>query len=144
MTGVAAAAETVARAETTSLRTIPIISAVLAAALLTGCGGSGGSTEKTYSIGPTAECLHEQGERAVRHQNDPLALRLDWAFLRFHPTIDDAKAFDVSALNTNFGGYEYHQKRYGNVSLVWATGGRRDLTGPPSDEVETVERCLRA
>jgi hypothetical protein len=50
----------------------------------------------------------------------------------------------VSTLNTVFGGYAYHQKRYGNVSLVWATGGARHVPGPSDEEVETVEGCLRA
>ena len=55
-----------------------------------------------------------------------------------------AKDFDVSTLSTNFGGYQYHQLRRGNVSLVWATGGAKDVAGPNPDEVKTVERCLRA
>ncbi len=137
------AAAAVARAGRTSLRGIPIVSAVLAAALLTGCGGSE-SKEQTYSIGPTGACLREKGERAAETKADPTTLKLQWAFLRFHPTIDDAKAFDVSALNTNFGGYEYHRKRYGNVSLIWATGGLRNVRGPNPDEIESVEECLQA
>ncbi len=126
----------------TSLRATPIIGAVLAAALMTGCGG-GGSKEQTYSIGPTGACLRENGERAAETKGDPTTLRLQRAFLRFHPTIDDAKAFDVSALSTNFGGYEYHRKRYGNVSLIWTTGGPRNVRGPNPDEIEGVEDCLR-
>ena len=127
----------------TSLRGTPIISAVLAAALVTGCGGSG-SKERTYSIGATGACLREKGERATEAKGDPATLRLEWAFLRFHPTIEDAKAFDVSALSTNFGGYQYHRKRYGNVSLIWATGGPQSVRGPSRDEIEGVEDCLRA
>ena len=127
----------------TSLRGTPIISAVLAAALVTGCGGSG-SKERTYSIGATGACLREKGERATEAKGDPATLRLRGAFLRFHPTIDEAKAFDVSALRTNFGGYEYHRKRYGNVSLIWPTGGPQSVRGPSRDEIEGVEDCLRA
>src|SRR5439155_21973063 len=122
-------------------RHLLVIGAVLGAALLAGCGGS---NEKTYAIGPTGACLREHGEPATRHANDATTLTLQWAFLRFHPSIDAAKAFDVSQLNTNFGGYQYDRKRYGNVSLIWATGGRRNVAGPSADEIKTVERCLRA
>jgi hypothetical protein len=71
-------------------------------------------------------------------------LSLNYAYLRFHPSAADAKAFDPSKLNTNFGGYEFNSKRYGNVSLVWATGGPNNLTGPSAAEVKIVERCLRS
>jgi hypothetical protein len=134
----------VAHAGTASAKLRLVIGAALAAALLAGCGGGGGSDDTTYSIGPTAKCLRDQGERAVRHPGDSTTLTLEWAYLRFHPSVDDAKAFDVSKLNTNFGGYQYHRNRYGNVSLVWATGGQQDVAGPSSAEVKTVERCLRA
>ncbi len=143
MTAAAAVAAAAVGHAGTSLRGTPIISVVLAAALMAGCGG-GGSKEQTYSIGPTGACLREKGERALETKADPTTLRLQWAFLRFHPTIDDAKAFDVSALSTNFGGYEYHRKRYGNVSLIWATGGLRNVRGPNPDEIESVEDCLQA
>jgi hypothetical protein len=144
VTAAADAAGAVVRAGTTSTKHLLVIGAVLAAALLAGCGGSGGSNDQTYAIGPTTTCLHEEGERAVRHPNDRTTLTLEWAYLRFHPSVDDAKSFDVTALNTNFGGYQYHRKRYGNVSLIWATGGRRNVKGPNSEEIDTVERCLRA
>ena len=143
MTAAVVAVAVVAHAGTASAKHFLVIGAVLATALVAGCGG-GGSNEQTYSIGPTGACLRQSGERAVMRKGDPTTLRLNWAFLRFHPTIDDAKAFDVSTLNTNFGGYEYHRNRYGNVSLIWATGGPRDVRGPGQDELDAVERCLRA
>jgi hypothetical protein len=132
----------VARAGTASTKHRLVIGAALAAALLAGCRD--GSSEKTYSAGPTTACLQDRGERAVRHPNDPTTVTLDWGYLRFHPSIDDAKSFDVTALTTNFGGYTYHRKRFGNVSLIWATGGRRNVSGPSADEIDAVERCLRA
>ena len=135
------AAVVVARAGTARHRALLVGGAVLAAALLAGCGGS---NDKTYAIGPTTACLRDHGEQSTRPSSDQRTLRLPWAYLRFHPSIDEARAFDVSQLNTNFGGYQYHRKRYGNVSLVWATGGRRNLTGPSKDEFKTVEGCLRA
>jgi hypothetical protein len=134
----------VARAETARSKHLSVIGAVLAAALMAGCGGSDGSKERTYSIGPTTACLRDHDEQAKRRSNDPTTLTLERAYLRFHPSIDEAKAFDVAELNTNFGGYQYHRKRYGNVSLIWATGGRQNIPGPSSDEIKTVERCLRA
>jgi hypothetical protein len=142
VTAAGVAVAVVARAGTASPKRFLVIGAVLAAALVAGCGG--GSKEQTYSIGPTGACLREAGERAVEQKGDATTLRLNFAFLRFHPTIDDAKAFDVSTLATNFGGYEYHRKRYGNVSLIWATGGPGNVSGPGQDEVDTIERCLRA
>jgi len=141
VTAAADAAGTVAHAGTASTKVLLAIGAVLATALLAGCGGS---KEKVYSIGPTEQCLHEKGERAVRNPNDPSVLTLQWAFLRFHPDVKAAKDFDVSTLSTSFGGYQYHRLRRGNVSLVWATGGARDVAGPNPDEVKTVEGCLRA
>ena len=134
-------AGTVARAGTASSKYLSVIGAVLAAALL---AGSGGSKERVYSIAPTEQCLHERGERAVRNQNDPAVLTLQWAFLRFHPDVKSAKDFDVSTLSANFGGYVFHRVRRGNVSLVWATGGQRGVEGPSASEMKTVESCLRA
>ena len=118
-----------------------VIGAVLAAALLAGCGGS---KERVYSIAPTEQCLHDQGERAVRNATDPSVLTLQWAFLRFHPDVKSAKDFDVSTLSANFGGYVFHRVRHGNVSLIWATGGKRGVEGPSEAEMKTVENCLRA
>jgi hypothetical protein len=135
------AAGTVGHAGTASGKVLSAIGAVVAAALLAGCGGS---NDKVYSIGPTEQCLQEKGERAVRSTADPSVLTLQWAYLRFHPDVKSAKDFDVSTLNTSFGGYEFHRLRRGNVSLIWATGGARDVVGPDSDEVRTVERCLKA
>jgi hypothetical protein len=131
----------VARAGTARHRLLLVGGAVLAAALLAGCGGS---NDKTYAIGPTTACLRDHGQQPTRPANVSDTVTLAWAYLRFHPSIDEAKAFDVSKLNTTFGGYQYHRKRYGNVSLVWATGGPREVAGPSKDEVKTVERCLRA
>jgi hypothetical protein len=125
-----------------SRRSLWIIGAVLAAALLAGCGG-GGTKEQVYSIGPTADCLRSHGERAVRNRNDPTVLSLQWSFLRFHPNVESAKDFDVSTLSANFGGYEFHRLRRGNVSLIWATGGVRHVSGPNDDQLKAVERCLR-
>lgn len=130
-----------ARAGTARHRLLLVGGAVLAAALLAGCGGS---NDKTYAIGPTTACLRDHGQQPLGPPDDSQTVRLEWAYLRFHPSIDEAKAFDVSQLSTSFGGYQYHRKRYGNVSLIWATGGRRNLSGPSKDEVKTVERCLRA
>ena len=110
------------------------------AALLAGCGGS---SEKTYKIDPTEQCLRSHREHVVRNPRGPV-LALNFAYLRFDPSVADAKAFDVSKLNTNFGGYDFHRKRYGNVSLVWATGGPANLTGPTAAEVKDVERCLHS
>jgi hypothetical protein len=135
------AAEAVARAGTARHRLLLVGGAVFAAALLAGCGAS---NDKAYAIGPTTACLRDQGQQPTRPSNDAQTVTLAWAYLRFHPSIEEAKAFDVSQLSTSFGGYQYHRKRYGNVSLIWATGGRRNLSGPSKDEVETVERCLRA
>jgi hypothetical protein len=137
----AGAAEVVARAGTARRRHLLAGGAVLAAALLAGCDGS---SDKAYAIGPTTACLRDHGQPPMAPPNDSHTIRLEWAYLRFHPSIDEAKAFDVSQLNTAFGGYQYHRKRYGNVSLIWATGGRRNLAGPGKDEVKTVERCLKA
>jgi hypothetical protein len=131
----------VARAGTASPTHLLVIGAAFAAALVAGCGG--GSSEKTYAIGPTAACLRDRGQEAARHPGDSRTLTLQWAYLRFHPSVEDAKSFDISALSTNFGGYEYHRKRYGNVSLIWATGGRRNVAGPGAEEIKTVESCLR-
>jgi hypothetical protein len=131
----------VARAGTARHRHPLVGGAVLAAALLAGCGGS---SDKTYAIGPTTACLRDHGEQPTRPPDSARTLRLARAYLRFHPSVDEAKDFDVSELNTNFGNYQYHRKRYGNVSLIWATGGPGDLAGPSSDEIKTVERCLRA
>lgn len=130
-----------ARAGTDRHRQLLVGGAVLAAALLAGCGGS---NDKTYAVGPTTACLRDHGEQPTRPPNDSRTITLTRAYLRFHPSIDEAKAFDVSELNTNFGGYQYHRKRYGNVSLIWTTGGRRNVVGPSKDEVKTIERCLRA
>ena len=141
MTAAVAAAGTVARAGTASAKVLSAIGAVVAAALVAGCGGS---NDKVYSVGPTEQCLHEKGERAVRNPTDPSVLRLRWAFLRFHPDVQTAKDFDVSTLTTNFGGYQFHRLRRGNVSLIWATGGPRGVEGPGKDDVQTVERCLKA
>jgi hypothetical protein len=77
----------VGHAGTASAKLLLAIGAVLAAALLAGCGGS---NDKGYSIGSTEQCLR------------------------------------------------------GNVSLIWATGGAEDVLGPDSDEVKTVEQCLKA
>ena len=142
MTAADAAAGTVARAGTASTKALLAIGAALAAALVAGCGG--GSNDKVYSVGPTEQCLHEKGERAVRNTKDPSVLTLRWAFLRFHPDVQAAKEFDVSTLSTSFGGYVFHRLRRGNVSLIWATGGPRAVAGPSKDEVKTVERCLKA
>jgi len=79
----------------------------------------------------------------VRNPRAPV-LALNYAYLRFHPSAADAKAFDPSKLNTNFGGYDFHSKRYGNVSLVWATGGPSHLSGPSADQTKVVEGCLRS
>ena len=128
MTAAADAAGAVAHAGTVSNKVLLAIGAVLATTLLAGCGGS---REKVYSIGPTEQCLHEKGERAVRNPNDPSVLTLQWAFLRFHPDVKAAKDFDVSTLSTSFGGYQYHRLRRGNVSLVWATGGARRRRAEP-------------
>lgn len=130
-----------AHAGTASAKVLPAIGAAFVAALLAGCGGS---NDKVYSVGPTEQCLHEKGERAVRNPTDPSVLTLQWAFLRFHPDVQSAKDFDVSTLSTSFGGYQYHRLRRGNVSLIWATGGERGVAGPSKDEVQTVERCLKA
>jgi hypothetical protein len=119
-----------------------IVGAVLAAALLAGCGG-GGANEQVYSIGPTADCLRAEGERAVPNRNDPSILELGRSFVRFHPSIEAAKDFDVSKLNASFAGYEFHRIRHGNVSLVWATGGPNHFSGPPKSQLETAEHCLR-
>ena len=97
-----------------------------------------------YSIGPTADCLRAEGERAVPNRNDPNILELNRSFLRFHPSIEAAKDFDVSSLTGSFAGYQFHRIRHGNVSLIWATGGPNDFSGPPKSQVEAVERCLRA
>jgi hypothetical protein len=142
VTAADAAAGTVARAGTASTKVLLAIGAVLAAALLAGCGG--GSNDKVYSVGTTEQCLHEKGQRAVRNPTDPSVLTLQWAFLRFHPDVQAAKDFDVSTLSASFGGYEFHRLRRGNVSLIWATGGQRGVTGPSKDEVKTVEHCLKA
>jgi hypothetical protein len=131
----------VARAGTARSRYFSVIGAVLAAALLAGCGGS---KERVYSIAPTEQCLHARGERAVRNPTDASVLTLQWAFLRFHPDVKSAKDFDVSTLSANFGGYVFHRVRRGNVSLIWATGGQRGVEGPSASEVKTVESCLRA
>jgi hypothetical protein len=120
---------------------LSVIGAVLAAALLAGCGGS---KEHVYSIAPTEQCLHERGERAVRNPTDQSVLTLQWAFLRFHPDVKSAKDFDVSEMSANFGGYVFHRVRRGNVSLIWATGGQRGVEGPSPSEMKTVESCLRA
>ena len=135
-----AAAGTVAHAGTASSKLLSAIGAVLATALLAGCGGS---NDAVYSVGPTAQCLHAKGERAVRNHTDPSVLTLQWAFLRFHPDVQAAKDFDVSKLSTSFGGYEFHRLRRGNVSLIWATGGTKGVEGPSKDEVKTVEGCLK-
>jgi hypothetical protein len=140
VTAAAGAAGAVARAGTASPKHLLVIGAVLATALVAGCGGS---NEKTYAAGPTTACLRDHGQPAKR-TDDPRTVTLERAYLRFHPSIDDAKAFDVSKLNTNFGGYDYHRKRYGNVSLVWATGGKQNVQAPSSDEIKAVEGCLRA
>src|SRR5205823_1096914 len=58
------------------------------AALLAGCGG--GSNEKTYSLGPTEQCLRAHRERVVRNPRAPV-LALNYAYLRFHPSAADAK-----------------------------------------------------
>ena len=134
------AAGTVAHAGTASSKLLSAIGAVLATALLAGCGGS---NDAVYSVGPTAQCLHAKGERAVRNHTDPSVLTLQWAFLRFHPDVQAAKDFDVSKLSTSFGGYEFHRLRRGNVSLIWATGGTKGVEGPSKDEVKTVEGCLK-
>jgi hypothetical protein len=118
-----------------------VIGAVLAAALLAGCGGS---KERVYSIAPTEQCLHARGERAVRNPTDQSVLTLQWAFLRFRPDVKSAKDLDVSTLSANFGGYVFHRVRRGNVSLIWATGGQRGVEGPSASEMKTVESCLRA
>jgi hypothetical protein len=136
-----AAAGTVAHAGTANAKLLSAIGVVLATALLAGCGGS---NDKVYSVGPTAQCLHEKGERAVRNHTDPSVLTLRWAFLRFHPDVQAAKDFDVSKLSTSFGGYEFHRLRRGNVSLIWATGGAKGVEGPSKGEVKTVEGCLKA
>ena len=141
MTEADAAAGTVARAGTASTNALLAIGAALAAALLAGCGGS---NDKVYTVGPTQQCLRQKGERAVRNPKDPQVLTLQWAFLRFHPSVQAAKDFDVSKLTTSFGGYEFHRVRKGNVSLIWATGGQNGVTGPSKDEVQTVEGCLKA
>ena len=135
------AAGTVGHAGTASTVVRLVIGAALAAALLAGCGGS---NDKVYSVAPTEQCLHATGERAVRNPRDPSILTLQWAYLRFHPDVQAAKDFDISTLNTSFGGYQFHRKRLGNVSLIWATGGQNGLAGPNKDEVKTVERCLKA
>jgi hypothetical protein len=141
VTAAADAAVTAAGAETARSKQPSVIGAALAAALLAGCGGS---KDVTYSLAPTADCLEAQGQQVgfAGNREDPAIITLEWADLRFHPSVAEAKAFDVSTLSTNFGGYEYHRKRYGNVSLIWATGGR-DLAPPSSHEIETLERCLR-
>jgi len=141
VTAADAAAGTVAHAGTASAKVLSAIGAVLATALLAGCGGS---NDKVYSVGPTEQCLHQKGERAVRNRADPSVLSLQWAFLRFHPNVQAAKDFDVSKLSASFGGYDFHRLRRGNVSLIWATGGARGVEGPSKDEVQTVERCLKA
>jgi len=141
VTAADAAAGTVARAGTASTKALLAIGAALTAALLAGCGGS---NDKVYTVGPTQQCLHQKGERAVRNPKDPKVLTLQWAFLRFHPSVQAAKEFDVSKLTASFGGYEFHRLRKGNVSLVWATGGQNGVQGPSKDEVQTVERCLKA
>ena len=141
MTAAADAAGTVARAGTASSKVLLAIGAALAAALLAGCGSS---NDKVYSVGPTEQCLHQKGERVVRNPKDRAILTLQWAYLRFHPSVQAAKDFDVSALNTSFGGYEFHRVRRGNVSLIWATGGPRGVEGPNKDDVQTVEHCLKA
>jgi len=131
----------VARAGTARSKYLSVIGAVLAAALLAGCGGS---KEHVYSVAPTEQCLHEHGERAVRNPNDRSVLALQWAFLRFHPDVKAAKDFDVSTMSANFGGYVFHRVRHGNVSVIWATGGQRGVEGPSASEMKTVEGCLRA
>jgi len=131
----------VARAGTARSKYLSVIGAVLAAALMAGCGGS---KEHVYSIAPTEQCLHDRGERAVRNPTDASVLTLQWAFLRFHPDVKSAKDFDISSLSANFGGYVFHRVRRGNVSLIWATGGQRGVEGPSASEVKTVEGCLRA
>jgi hypothetical protein len=141
VTAVDAAAGTVAHAGTASAKLLSAIGAVLATALLAGCGGS---NDEVYSVGPTAQCLHAKGERAVRNHTDPSVLSLQGAFLRFHPDVQAAKDFDVSKLSTSFGGYEFHRLRRGNVSLIWATGGAKGVEGPSKNEVKTVEGCLKA
>jgi len=141
VTAADAAAGTVARAGTASTKALLVIGAALVAALLAGCGGS---NDKVYSVGPTGQCLRENGERAVQNPRDRAILTLQWAYLRFHPSVQAAKDFDVSTLNTSFGGYEFHRLRRGNVSLIWATGGQRGVEGPNKEEVQTVERCLKA
>jgi hypothetical protein len=140
----AGAAGAVAHAETVSSKLLlAIVGAALAAALTAGCGGGAKESEKSYAIGPTEQCLHAQGERAVRNQTDPSVLTLQWSYLRFHPSVEEAKAFDVSTLSTNFAGYDIHRIRHANVSLIWATGGRRHVSGPRQAQIRTVERCLR-
>jgi hypothetical protein len=141
VTAAADAAGTVAHAGTASTKVLLAIGAALAAALLAGCGSS---NDKVYSVAPTEQCLKAKGERAVRNPRDPSILTLQWAYLRFHPDVQAAKDFDVSTLNTSFGGYEFHRVRKGNVSLIWATGGQKGVEGPSKDEVNTVERCLKA
>jgi hypothetical protein len=130
----------VARAGTARSKHLSVIGAVLAAALLAGCG----SKEHVYSVAPTEQCLHEHGERAVRNPNDQSVLALQWAFFRFHPDVKSAKDFDVSEMSANFGGYVFHRVRRGNVSVIWATGGQRGVEGPSASEMKTVESCLRA
>jgi len=68
---------------------------------------------------------------------------MEWSYLRFHPSVREAKEFDVSKLTMNFAGYDYHRIRRGNVSLIWPTGGPRDVSGPSPEQIKIVERCLR-
>jgi hypothetical protein len=97
-----------------------------------------------YSIGPTADCLRAEGERAVPSRNDPTILELNRSYIRFHPSVEAAKDYDVSTLNGSFGGYQFHRIRHGNASVIWATGGPNDFSGPPKSQLETAEGCLRS
>ena len=72
--------------------------------------------------------MRSHREHVVRNPRGPV-LSLNFAYLRFHPSVADAKAFDVSKLNTNFGGYDFHSRRYGDQPLaVRGRGAGAELT----------------
>src|SRR6266516_5805726 len=99
-----------------------------------------------YSVGRTARCLKSHGFEVLEGpQCQTLSVRRGKSEvyeLLFHPSVDDAKALDITRWNSNFGGFDFHRVRHGNVSVIWATGGvvpRR----PSSTDFAAVNGCLR-
>ena len=123
---------------------LPLAAVSVIAATAAGCGGAG--RERMYSAGRTARCLKSHGFEVLEGpQGQTLSVRRSKSEgyeLLFHPSVDDAKALDITRWNSNFGGFDFHRVRYGNVSVIWATGGvvpRR----PSSSDFAAVNGCLR-